>query len=111
MNNIDTWYEKLALAFLVLTFIAYFVRRALLPRPLEPREFVDVGTVGGCSVEALTDARGRRFVAVGMQFSEQYVRAWITPSQARRLAGLLRTASTPGRNLAQARFNARRGKA
>ena len=77
---------------------------------LEVRDVRRFDRHGGILVSVAIDARGVKHVSLAFDINNEVsAAALITPEQAGKLARMLEVAASPGRNVAQARWNHKRG--
>jgi hypothetical protein len=108
----ETPFERLMLAWLVLTGLAALAHWFFIGRKLSFQEEDSLGTVQNLEVTVAIDERRRRMVGLNIYSREDAtVHAFLTPAEARLLAGWLRLAATPGRTLAEARRRMQRNPA
>lgn len=107
MDAMAGW-EKILVGLLVAACLVCLVRQALRRANREHEAGDEVAGVAGLEVREMT--RDGHVRAVGLEFPFDASRrvAVLRPREARLLAEVLRVACAPGRNLAQARFNASR---
>ncbi len=97
-------WEKIALAWLVVTMIVVLAYQFLVARKIRFHEDEEIGSVHNLEVSIMVDETGRRVVGLNVYGRDDpTVHAFLTPAEARRLAGWLRLAATPGKTLADAR--------
>ena len=100
----------MAIFFLFVAVIAFAAWRMMRNARHMLEESGQRGSVRGVAVDIFPDSTGRRSAAITVIVGDDGVpvRLYLGTAQAKQLAEMLRLASAPGRNLAQARFNVRR---
>jgi hypothetical protein len=97
-------FEKLMLVWLALTVIVILGYQFFVGRKLRFSEEEELGSVYNLEVSIMVDDAGRRVVGLNVYSrQEPTVYAFLTPAEARLLAGWLRLAASPGKTLADAR--------
>ena len=72
------------------------------------RDVEGFGTFDGLTIDVAVDGQGRKHISLHCWLSDELdLRVLVTPDQALKLARMLEVAASPGRNVAQARWNRR----